>query len=127
MSEAAETLIRARRRMSNEAIAKHDAAKLRGFFAADVKVIVGDGSLIQGADDLIAAFKGQFKDPDFVTYVRSPSTITLDASGERAAEEGRWAATWHGQTGLSGPYLAGWSKIDGRWMIDSELYVTVGA
>lgn len=127
MSAEAETLIRARRRMSNEAIAKHDAAKLRGFFAADVKVIVGDGSLIQGVDNLIAVFKGQFKDPDFVNYLRTPATITLDASGERAAEEGRWVATWHGQTGLSGPYLAGWSRIDGRWMIDSELFVTVGA
>lgn len=127
MSGDAETLIRARRRMSNEAIAKHDAAKLRGFFTPDVKVIVGDGSLIQGADDLIAAFKGQFKDPSFVTYLRTPSIVTIDASGERAAEEGRWVATWRGQTGLSGPYLAGWSKLDGRWMIDSELFVTVGA
>lgn len=127
MSGDAETLIRARRRMSNEAIARHDAAKLRGFFTADVKVIVGDGSLIHGADDLIAAFKGQFKDPDFVTYVRTPSTVTIDASGERAAEEGRWVATWRGQSWLSGPYLAGWSKLDGRWAIDSELFVTVGA
>ncbi len=113
--------------MSNEAIAKHDAAKLRGFFAPDVKVIVGDGSLITGVDELIAAFKSQFKDPAFVAYVRTPSKITIDLSGDRAAEEGRWVADWQGENGLSGPYLAGWSRIDGRWMIDSELYVTIDA
>ncbi|RAK50894.1 YybH family protein [Phenylobacterium deserti] len=119
-----EDAIRARRRLTNKFIAAHDAQRLRPFFAADAKLIAGEGSLIIGADEIVAAFAGQFADPDFVTYVRTPERIESDAAGARAAEHGRWAASWKSGE-MSGSYLAVWRKVTGQWVIESETFVTL--
>jgi ketosteroid isomerase-like protein len=121
---APEDAIRARRRLTNKLIAAHEAERLRPFFAPDVRLIAGDGALIHGVEALVQAFAGQFADPDFVTYVRTPQTVELDAAGERAAEHGRWSADWKGQA-MGGSYMAVWRKAVGQWVIESELYVTL--
>jgi ketosteroid isomerase-like protein len=122
--------IRARRRLTNKLIAARDAARLRPFFSPDVKLIVGDGALIVGADAMIEAFAGQFRDPDFVAYVRTPDTVELDGPAERAVEQGRWIAQMKLGGALvtyaAGPYTAVWRKAVGQWLIESELYVTLG-
>ena len=119
-----EDAIRARRRLTNKIIAAHEAARLRPFFAPDMRLIAGDGALILGADAVIAAFASQFADADFVTYVRTPQSVELDAAGEHAAEHGRWVADWKGSE-MSGTYLAVWRKMLGQWVIESELYATL--
>ena len=116
--------IRARRRLTNKLIAARDAARLRPFLAGDVCLIPGDGGLITGADAVVAAFADQFRDPDFITYVRSTDTIDVDIPGDRAAEGGRWVARW--KTGeMTGTYLACWRRMAGQWVIESELFVTL--
>lgn len=122
---SSEDAIRARRRLTNKLIAAHDAARLRPFFATDMILIAGDGGLITGADAVIEAFAGQFRDPDFVDYVRTPERVELDASGERAAEHGAWVAHWKSGE-MGGTYLACWRKVTGQWVIESELFVTLG-
>lgn len=124
-----EDAIRARRRLTNRLIAAHAppelrAARLKPFFAADIRLIAGDGALIVGAEAVVEAFAGQFADPDFVTYLRTPETVEVDAAGERAAEHGRWTADWKGSA-MAGTYLAVWRKTLGQWVIESELYVTL--
>lgn len=121
---AAEDAIRARRRLTNKLIAAHDAARLRPFLAPDIKLIAGDGGLITGAQGVVEAFAGQFQDPDFITYVREPDSVALDAAGERAAEAGRWIARYRSGE-MTGTYLAGWRKVTGQWVIESELYITL--
>jgi ketosteroid isomerase-like protein len=119
-----EDAIRARRRLTNRLIAAHEAARLKPFFAPDIRLIAGDGALILGADAVVEAFAGQFADPDFVAYLRTPDRIEPDAAGARAAEHGRWIADWKGSE-MSGSYLAVWRKTLGQWVIESELYVTL--
>jgi ketosteroid isomerase-like protein len=121
---APEDAIRARRRLTNKLIAAHEAARLKPFFAPDARLIAGDGTLILGADAVVKAFGDQFADPDFVTYLRTPEQVELDAAGERAAEHGRWTADWKGSE-MAGSYLAVWRKTLGQWVIESELYVTL--
>jgi ketosteroid isomerase-like protein len=121
---APEDAIRARRRLTNKLIAAHDAARLRPFLAPDIKLIAGDGALITGAAAVVEAFAGQFLDPDFITYVREPDSVELDAAGERAAEAGRWTARYRSGE-MRGTYLAGWRKLTGQWVIESELYITL--
>ena len=99
--------IRARRKLTNKLIAAHDAARLRPFLAPDVKLISGEGGLLVGVEAVLQAFTGQFRDPSFVTYVRTTEEVTLDAEGARAAETGEWVATWK-DTSSSGRYLAVW-------------------
>ena len=121
---APEDAIRARRRLTNKLIAAHEAPRLKPFFAADARLIAGDGALILGADAIIEAFGAQFRDPDFGTYVRTPETVELDAAGERAAETGRWVAQWKSGE-MSGAYMAAWRRQTGQWVIESELFVTL--
>ncbi len=121
---APEGAIRARRRLTNKLIAAHEAARLKPFLAPDVRLIPGDGGLILGADAVVEAFAAQFRDPDFITYVRNTEAIELDGRGERASESGRWAAQWKSGE-MSGTYLACWRKVIGQWVIESELFVTL--
>ncbi|HTK33881.1 MAG TPA: nuclear transport factor 2 family protein [Caulobacteraceae bacterium] len=125
ISSPAETAIRARRKLTNRLIAEHQAGRLRPFFSEDAHVIVGDGGLIMGADNVVAAFAAQFGDPAFVAYVRTPETVEIAGGGERAAERGRWVGTWTGGAQMSGAYLAAWRTVRGQWLIERELYVTL--
>lgn len=126
---AADSAIRARRKLTNKLIAAHEAARLRPFMAPDVKLITGDGGLILGADAVIDAFAGQFRDPGFITYERTTADVRLDQHEARAAEHGEWIARWRaaggGEALMSGTYLAVWRKVTGQWVLESELYVTL--
>lgn len=121
----AEDAIRARRRLTNRLIAAHEAARLRPFLHPEIKLIAGDGALILGADAVVEAFAAQFRDPGFIAYARETATIELDQAGLRAAEHGRWTASWREGTRLSGAYLATWRRETGQWVIESELFVTL--
>jgi ketosteroid isomerase-like protein len=122
-----DNVIRARRKLTNKLIASHDAKRLRPFLDAEVILITGDGSLILGIEAVLAAFEAQFRDPDFVTYVRTTLDVELDLAGGRAAESGSWAATWRktSEAQAGGRYLAVWKKALGQWVIESELYVSL--
>ena len=117
--------IAARRQLTNKLIAAKDAARLRPFFDPRVTLIAGDGSLLLGAEDVLAAFASQFADKDFVAYARTTEEITLDAEGARAAERGRWVGTWKDAPQQSGTYLATWKKVTGQWVIENELFVSL--
>jgi len=117
---AAEDAIAARRRLTNKLIAARQAQRLRPFFMADARLITGDGGLILGADAIVEAFAGQFREPGFTPYVRTPERIEPDADGARAAETGRWTGG-----GVSGAYMAAWRRVTGQWVIESELFVTL--
>jgi ketosteroid isomerase-like protein len=117
--------IAARRKLTNKLIAGKDARRLAPFLAPDIKVIVGDGSLILGARDVLEAFASQFADPAFVAYVRTTQAVDLDAAGQRAAERGTWIGTTLGHDDTHGTYLATWRKVTGQWVIENELFVTL--
>ncbi len=117
--------IAARRKLTNKLIAAKDARRLAPFLAPDIKVIVGDGSLILGARDVLEAFASQFADPAFVAYVRTTVGIELDAAGARAAEHGAWVGTTRGVADTHGTYLATWRKVTGQWVIENELFITL--
>lgn len=121
---APDDAVRARRKLTNKLIAAHEAQRLRPFFLADAKLIVGDGGLILGVDAVIEAFAAQFADPGFKTYIRETETVSLDAKGLRAAESGRWTGLY-ADAELRGTYLAVWRNVRGQWAIESELYVTL--
>jgi ketosteroid isomerase-like protein len=120
--------IRARRLLTNELIAARDAEKLKPFFDPKVTVIAGDGRVISGRDAVMEAFTAQFGDPAFIAYVRTSDTILMDKRGARAAERGEWVGSWQADKGTResrGQYLAVWKKAGGKWVIESELFVTL--
>jgi hypothetical protein len=117
--------IAARRKLTNKLIAAKVAARLAPFFDPAITLIAGDGSVLRGAVEVIAAFDAQFRDPDFIAYVRTGQGVEIDSAGLRAAERGRWVGSWKGAPDQSGTYLAAWKKVTGQWVIESELYVTL--
>ena len=117
--------IRARRKLTNRLIAAHDAGRLKPFLHPDITLIAGDGTVLAGAVAVLEAFATQFADPAFVTYERISESVDLNQDEARAAESGRWVATWRDAPVLTGTYLAAWRRVTGQWVIESELYVTL--
>ncbi len=124
------SIVRAQRAEYNAAIAAHDAARLRTFLVDDYHLILGSsGDVDSGADAATHGYADEeFKDPTFVTYRRTPTTIVIAASGKRIAETGRFEGIWRKPDGTmrkTGIYLAMWIPSAGTWRLKSEAFVTL--
>jgi hypothetical protein len=119
--------IRALRLENNRAIYERDVATLRKAWKSNIRLVESDGSTWAGADALSRSYSSvEFKDPNFVEYVRIPSDITIAANGMHAAERGNWTAIDKPPERVrSGTYLASWEKVDGTWKIVYEAYVAL--
>lgn len=119
--------IREARTASNAAIAAHDIAGVLESMSEDIRIVASGGALLEGHEEVAAAFDTQFTDFGTV-YVRTPISVEVHDSGERAAEWGRWVGTRDTpaepfRTG--GSYLADWAKANGTWRIRSELFIAL--
>ena len=108
----------------------HDAVRLRAFFLDDYHPILGSsGDVDSGADAATRDYADdEFKDPTFVTYRRTPTSIVMAASGKRIAETGRFEGLWNKPDGTmrrTGIYLAMWVPSAGTWRVKSEAFVTL--
>ena len=120
--------IRARRAESNAAVAAHDFAAMKRHYLPDFTILPGS----RGTPSNVAAFEARlaetFAEPSFVSYVRTPVTITIGASGKRAAEVGTWVGTWHfpdGERRLTGVYQAMWLPTPDGWRLQNESFVSL--
>ncbi len=123
-------IVRAQRAEYNAAIAAHDAVRLRIFLVDDYHLISGSsGSVDSGADAATRDYADdEFRDPTFVTYRRTPTSIVMAASGKRIAETGRFEGLWNKPDGTmrrTGIYLAMWVPSAGTWRVKSEAFVTL--
>lgn len=121
--------IRAARAQSNAAIARHDVAAVVSFLDAEYQITVGSGALFHGRDGETDGWRDEFAQAKDLLYVRTPKSVEVSDSGERAAEIGNWVGTWTTPARphrAHGHYAAHWRKVDGAWKIRSELFVTLG-
>ncbi|HVA33076.1 MAG TPA: DUF4440 domain-containing protein [Candidatus Baltobacteraceae bacterium] len=121
--------IRALRLENNRAILRRDVATLRKPWKANIRLLESDGSTWSGADQLARSYASvEFKDPNFVEYVRIPANIAIAADGLHAAERGNWTAiTKPPERVRSGTYFASWEKTSGTWKIVYEAYVALNS
>jgi ketosteroid isomerase-like protein len=122
--------IRERRKQFNDAILAHDVRALEKFWTPDIQVSTSANRALIGKDAYRAAFERFFGEDDFITFAREPKTITISDDGKTAAEQGEWLGRWRANVGEKrqrGVYLASWRKATGQWLIQSELYVPLGA
>ena len=124
------SIVRAQRAAYNAAIAAHDPVRLRTFLVEDYHLILGSsGRVDSGADAATRGYADEdFKDPTFVTYRRTPTTVVAATSGKRIAETGRFEGLWHKPDGTlrkTGIYLAMWVPAAGSWRLKSEAFVTL--
>jgi ketosteroid isomerase-like protein len=121
-----EQLIRAARDRSNAAIAKHDLDGISGEWAADVHVLSSTGAQAAGKAANRERMAAQFKNKPDTIYVRTPAVIEVYAPWDVASEHGEWTGKWtepDGAMEIGGTYQAQWRKVDGRWLIQGELFV----
>jgi len=119
-------LIRAARDRSNSAIAKHDLDGIAAAWMEDVHVVSSTSAQTAGKAANRERMAAQFKNRPDTVYVRKPITIEAYAPWNVASERGEWTGTWtepDGRLQIGGTYQAQWRKIDGRWLIQGELFV----
>lgn len=123
---ADESMIRAARDYSNQAIAKHDTSALASVWLAEYSSVSSTNVQNRGREAARLSISATFKSRPDVVYVRVPRTITVNAKWAHAAESGKWTGSWRqkdGVTKVGGEYFAKWKKVDGRWMLLAELFV----
>ncbi len=125
---SAEQQIRSQREAFNGALARGDLAAIATFLAENAQIVTGRASLVfSGRAAQIGMWWEDLQAADRATYVRTPDHIELSPLSPMAMESGHWRganvksapANW-----ASGSYSAKWRKIDGQWLIESELYMT---
>jgi ketosteroid isomerase-like protein len=113
--------IREARTASNEAIARQDADGVAKFWMNDIVVISGEGGQYIGRSVLLKTFKKMFSGSPSV-FERLPSEIIIAGNGILAWETGNWH---YRNQNLRGNYSAMWRKFNGKWLIQSELFVSL--
>lgn len=129
MTATAELAIRARRAAFNRAIVDGDAAAIGPLLARDCVMVTGtDSAVIAGRPAQVKVWTREFVAPYGLVYVRTPDAITVSPVEPIALEQGRWQggdkAT--GAFAASGVYTAKWRDISGQWVIEAEIFVTLG-
>ena len=121
-----ERLIRQVRARSNAAIAAHDVAEIARAWLLDVHVVSSTSAQTAGAQANQQRMARQFEIRPDTVYVRTPNAVDVFAPWNVASERGDWVGRWteaDGKLEIGGTYQAQWRKIDGRWLIQAELYV----
>jgi ketosteroid isomerase-like protein len=121
-----EQLIRAARDRSNAAIAKHDLDGIATAWMDTVHVVSSTSAQTAGKAANRDRMAAQFTNRPDTIYIRKPITVEIFAPWNVASERGEWTGTWtepDGKLEIGGTYQAQWRKIDGRWLIQGELYV----
>ena len=126
-ASADETAIRATRDAFNAAIAKGDLAGIAAVVSDNVQIVTGGDSLVySGKAGQMKLWTEDLAAPSRGIYVRSPDKIEVSPVAPMAFETGHWkgvdsksAADW-----ASGVYSAKWRRTGGKWLIESETYMT---
>jgi len=121
MDSAEANTIKAARLDSNACILKKDVAGVAKYWLNDFVQIAGDGSHTQGKTQLIKDWKYMFAQSSPV-FERIPDAVKISEGGDLAWEQG----TWNYKTApYRGNYAAMWRKVNGKWLTQSELYVSL--
>lgn len=126
---AAELAIRTRRAAFNRAIADRDANAIAPILARDCVMLTGtDSAVIAGRMAQVKVWRREFAARSPAIYVRTPEAITVSPVEPIALESGVWQGMDgpDGQLTSHGVYTAKWRESDGDWVIEAEIFVTLG-
>lgn len=123
-------IIRRVRAASNTALEAGDVEAFMASIDADYVGTAGNGGHIRGRAELRAMLDDLFTQAPGLHYVRTPDEIEVSPDGRRAMETGRWVEVPPGEraltsTGTRGRYTAYWRRFASRWVIHSEVFVTM--
>jgi ketosteroid isomerase-like protein len=124
---ATELAIRARRALFNRAIASGDVQAIGPILARDCVMLTGtDSAVIAGRLAQVKVWRREFAAPTRDTYLRTPEAFDVSAVEPIAMEHGSWDATApDGECTAAGTYAAKWRMVEGEWVIEAEVFVTM--
>ena len=124
---ASDLAIRLRRADFNRALKDGDLSAIGPILARDAILVAGtDSAVLSGRKAQLLAWKREFAAAERIVYERLPTRIILSSAEPLAFEHGAWrGATAAGRAIASGAYTAKWRRIDGDWMIEAELFLTL--
>jgi ketosteroid isomerase-like protein len=111
---------------SNDAIKSYDNEKVFSFLTDDILITTGNGTLLSGKDALMA-YLSEAQDSE-VYFVRTPNEIIANEDRKLAWEAGTWKGYDPKQGDgviVGGNYAAMWTKSSGKWLIKSQLFVSL--
>lgn len=125
--------IREARLAQNRAIRAQDLRAIAEVMEPDVVATSGIGIHVIGRDAYMDAYESDFRALEDVVYTRNPeaielSTVDTGLAQRIASESGTWTGSFvtpRGPAQMRGVYSAMWRKRDGRWRINSELFVSL--
>lgn len=122
-----ELAIRTRRALFNQAIAAADIQFIGAILARDCVMLTGtDSAVIAGRLAQLKVWRREFATPTRDIYVRTPQTFDVSAIEPIAMEHGTWTAQAStGERTASGTYAAKWRAVQGEWVIEAEVFVTM--
>ena len=114
------------REISNAALLKKDTEVFISILMPDYHVVTSINGQLSGHDDQRKMMDMVMeKYPDAV-YVRTPHKVEVNLSRSTAAESGTWTGKWTNvdkKIELKGIYFAKWTRLDGEWLIQAEIFV----
>jgi hypothetical protein len=114
------------RNASNKAIKALDFNLSNTFLTDDTLLTTGSGTLLVGKEALITYINSNVANTMY--FVRTPNEINVNTSRGLAWESGNWKGYNLNETDkvvVHGKYSAMWTKTSGKWLIKSQLFVTL--
>lgn len=114
------------RNASNKAIKALDFNLSNTFLTDDVLITTGSGTQLVGKEALLTYINSSKTNTMY--FVRTPDEIEVNNSRELAWESGTWKGFDINEKGkiiVHGKYSAMWTKASGKWLIKSQLFVTL--
>lgn len=119
-------LILAARKASNAALKDYQHETVLSFLTDDALTTTGNGTLLSGRESL----RNYIRDagPSKMYWIRSTDEIVVNDERKLAWESGKWKG-YNPELGdhpiVGGRYTAMWTMASGRWLIKSQLFVTL--
>lgn len=120
--------IRMRRAAFNRALAEANLDAIAPLLAQNAVLVAGtDSAVLSGRKAQLLAWKREFAAADRTIYTRLPERIEASTVAPIAVEHGKWQGTTaSGASIASGTYSAKWRLIAAQWVIEAEIYITLG-
>lgn len=124
--------VRAQRTAFNEAIATKDIVAVTATMHENIILVTGTASeVFTGREAQVSLWQKDFENPRRAVYVRTTECVRVSEVFPVALESGRWRGLREGQADGSGAksfaagvYAAKWRRVDGTWLLESEVFAT---
>lgn len=102
-----------------ETISAEDAKAVSMLYTEDAVMYPPNFSIITGRNALERGWKGDFE-LGFPTL--EIETVSAEATGNTAVEDGRYRMSVDGNVVGEGKYISIWKKVNGQWLIDKDIW-----